>query len=430
MAMSGKHMRRPVPPSGHGRGGRRGPGDGSGPGGRRQAAGGVGPVITALIAAAALVTTCVVLISEEALEVPLPPEQPPGAAPTSDPPRHPPAHTTRMGERTRITGDISPKSVVASPDGLVIANNMMYRHSSTVYDASTLDLVATVPDTVDLSQHGVEGRAGQTRGAPVEAAWSPDGRYAYVSQYRLYGPGSGEPATDDCRHGDGIGRSAVYRMDAQTLAWDQVIEVGRVPKFISLSPDGSLALVSNWCDSSVSVLDLAAGTELRQIPVDAAPRGSVILPDNRTAYVAAMYADELYRVDLVYGTSELILETGRKPRHLVLSPDATRMYLTESGSDRLLELDTATGEVLREMPTGREPRSMAISPDGTALYIVNYYEDTVSKIDVAAFAEIQREEVGHHPIGVTYEPREGRVWVANYAGSLDVFEDTLPSSSA
>lgn len=337
-----------------------------------------------------------------------------------------PSNTTRLVHRDRITGDISPKSVVASPAGDVIANNMMYNHTSTLYDASSLELAATVPDTVDLAEFGYPDRAGETRGAPVEAVFSPDGRFAYVSQYSLKGPGAGETATDDCAAGDAIGNSAVYRLDLQTKEWDQVIEVGRVPKFISLSPDGSVALVSNWCDSSVSVVDLERGEEIRQIPVDSAPRGSVVLPDNRTAYVTAMYADELYRVDLETGESELVLETGRKPRHLVLSPDASRMYLTESGDDRLLELDTATGEVLREVATGREPRTMAISPDGLALYVVNYYANTVTKFDAETLEEIQTVEVGQNPIGITYEPTHGRVWVANYAGSIDVFDDTAP----
>ena len=319
-----------------------------------------------------------------------------------------PSNTTRLVHRDRITGDISPKSVVASPAGDVIANNMMYNHTSTLYDASSLELAATVPDTVDLAE------------------FSPDGRFAYVSQYSLKGPGAGETATDDCAAGDAIGNSAVYRLDLETKEWDQVIEVGRVPKFISLSSDGSVALVSNWCDSSVSVVDLDKGEEIRQIPVDSAPRGSVVLPDNRTAYVTAMYADELYRVDLETGESELVLETGRKPRHLVLSPDASRLYLTVSGSDRLVELDAATGEVLRTAETGREPRTMAISPDGLALYIVNYYANTVTKVDTETLEEIQTVEVGQNPIGITYEPTHGRVWVANYAGSIDVFDDTAP----
>jgi len=334
-----------------------------------------------------------------------------------------PSNTTRLTHAGRITGDITPKSVVASPTGTVIANNMMYSHTSTLYDAESLALTDTVDDTVDLSEFGFPDRAGATEGAPVEAVFSPDGKHAYVSQYRLQGPGAGEVAHDDCRNGELVGPSAVFRLDVASGQWDQVIEVGRVPKFISLSADGSTALVSNWCDETVSVLDLAAGEQTAQIPVDAAPRGSVILPDNRTAYVTAMYADELYRVDLVTGESELVLETGDKPRHLVLSPDATRLYLTVSGSDQLLELDAATGEVLRTAETGREPRTMAISPDGLALYVVNYYANTVSKFDTETLEEIQTVEVGSNPIGITYEPTQQRVWVANYGGSIDVFDD-------
>lgn len=337
-----------------------------------------------------------------------------------------PSRSTRMEQEERITGDISPKSVVANSQGQVIANNMMYKHSSTLYDAETLRLEATVPDAVELADFGIEGRPGTSEGAPVEAVWTPDGRYAYVSQYQLTGEGGGAAGSDDCSAGDAIGRSAIFRLDAATGRWDQVIEVGRVPKFISLSPDGSTALVSNWCDETVSVIDLATAQEVRTIAVDAAPRGSVILGDNRTAYVTAMYADEVYRVDLVDGTSEVVLETGDKPRHLVLSPDGERMYLTVSGADQLLELDPGSGEVLRSMATGREPRSMAISADGTALYIVNYYEDTVSKVDTETLTEIQREDTGSRPIGVTYEPTRRRVWVANYSGSIDVFDDNLP----
>ncbi|MDN5820638.1 MAG: YncE family protein, partial [Brachybacterium sp.] len=57
------------------------------------------------------------------------PEMPPGD----------PSDTTRLVHLDRITGDITPKSVVASPTGTVIANNMMYSHSSTLYDAETLE---------------------------------------------------------------------------------------------------------------------------------------------------------------------------------------------------------------------------------------------------------------------------------------------------
>jgi DNA-binding beta-propeller fold protein YncE len=79
-----------------------------------------------------------------------------------------------------IHGTMSPKVVVASGSGHLVAQNMMYRHSITVYDRS-YRLVKTISDRVDLQALGGPAADGPVRGAPVEAAFSPDARYAYVS---------------------------------------------------------------------------------------------------------------------------------------------------------------------------------------------------------------------------------------------------------
>jgi hypothetical protein len=89
----------------------------------------------------------------------------------------PPSDQGRLELRKVITGEISPKSVVASGTGLFFAQNMMYRHTVTVYNRRGR-LVNTIPDTVDLSEFGFEECEGEHRGAPVGAAFSPDGRYA------------------------------------------------------------------------------------------------------------------------------------------------------------------------------------------------------------------------------------------------------------
>ncbi|MDO5493381.1 MAG: beta-propeller fold lactonase family protein, partial [Nesterenkonia sp.] len=329
---------------------------------------------------------------------------------------------TRMSHAETVTGDISPKSVVASGDGTVIANNMMYRHTVTLYDAESRELTQTLDDTVDAGDFDVEDVSGEITGAPVEAVWTSDGQYAYVSQYQLTGVGA--PAEDDCASGEAIAESVVYRYSVEEEDWDQVIEVGRVPKYVALSPDDSTLLVSNWCDRSLSVVDTETARETEQIPLNSMPRGIVVLPDQTTAYVTAMYADEVYRVDLDSGESEVAFTTGERPRHLVLDESGEAMYLTVAGADRLLKIDPASGEVVDEVTTGQEPRSMAISADGTALYVVNYDEDTVSKFDAETMEEIQRETTGGMPVGVTYEPTTETVWVADYAGSLTVFDDT------
>ena len=61
---------------------------------------------------------------------------------------------TKLSLIKTITGSISPKSVQASNNGLVSAHNMMYRHSVTIYDAATLELKKTIPDSVQLSKFG------------------------------------------------------------------------------------------------------------------------------------------------------------------------------------------------------------------------------------------------------------------------------------
>ena len=83
-----------------------------------------------------------------------------------------------------IGGTISPKSVLASDHGLISAHNMMYNHSVTIYDANKAELIATVPDTVVLSDFGYAKYSGNYRGAPVEGAYSPDGKYRFQGGQR------------------------------------------------------------------------------------------------------------------------------------------------------------------------------------------------------------------------------------------------------
>lgn len=341
-----------------------------------------------------------------------------------------PSAESRMTRVDYITGGITPKSVVANGHGLVIANNMMYSHTSTVYDAGSRELVATLSDEVDLAELGVEGHPGLSRGAPVEAAWTADGRYAYVSQYTMYGSGFGKEGFDACTPADGVGASFLYRFDAEEMAWDQAIEVGAVPKFVDITPDQTRVLVSNWCDSTISVVDIEAAEEVKVIPVAAAPRGIEVLPDNRTAYVTAMYADLLFKVDLETGESEVMMETTDKPRHLNLSADGNWLYMAVSGADTVYKIDTETEQIVDEVVAGREPRSMSLSSDGTALYVVNYYEPSVAKIATSDMTLLQKEPTDAKPIGITYEPTTHSVWVAAYGGSITVFDDTEAADAA
>lgn len=350
-------------------------------------------------------------------------ETDPHAIHIDDFPDRMPSNETRMTFLETVTeGPSTPKSIMSNKRGLLIANNMMYTQSVTLYDSETHDLELSLSDAVNLHEYGFTEYPDQlVNGSPVEAVWTDDGQYAYVSNYAVMDFGA--YADDACTNGTAINPAFIYRFSVEEMDWDQVIQAGRVPKYVAITPDQTKLLVSNWCDHDISVIDLETGDTLHRVPININPRGIVILPDNKTAYVTAQWAHELYRVDIENGTSEKVMDIGIMPRHLVLSPEGDVMYLTVSRENWLVKIDTETAEIIDSTYTGLEPRTMDISPDGTALYIVNYDEATVSKYDADTLEELQREPVGYSPIGVTYDLLTGKVWVANYGGSFTVFDD-------
>jgi YVTN family beta-propeller protein len=318
--------------------------------------------------------------------------------------------------------DLQPKSVVASGNGLFFAQNMMYRHNVAVYDRSGAK-VGVIDDTVDLGDFGFEPVTVQ--GSPVEAAFTPDGRYAYVSNYKMYGDGYNPVADDPCDRGD-WDDSFVYKIDVESLEIVAVVPTGAVPKFLQVSPDGATLVVSNWCGFDVSFIDTSTDTELGRVDVGRHPRGVAIDSDNEVAYVTVMGE---HRIDVIGMQSRQVIRSfgtevaGTTPRHILLSPDDRFLYVSNHRMNSVRKIDLSSGAVVGEASTGTETRTMAISDDGESLYVVNYEDGTVSKVRTSDMEILQTVYSGYHPVGITYDADTRQVWVANYAGSLSVFTD-------
>ena len=334
-----------------------------------------------------------------------------------------PADST-MRRVQRITGELTPKSVVASPTGQVFAQNMMYTHTVSAFTADGA-LHKTISDSVELADFGIKGHPGTSKGAPVEMAFSPDGATAWVSNYSMYGEGFKPEGKDACTGPEATSDSYLYKIDTATLKITDVVEVGAVPKYVAATHDGSKVLVTNWCSMDMDVVDTAKGEVVRTIDLPGKhPRGIAISPDDTVAYVAIMGSDETVKVDLGSGEVSDFATTGEEPRHLLVSPDGKHLYVSNNGSGTVSEVDAVTGKTVREVRVGAEPRSMAISPDGGAIYVGNYASSTVSKIRTEDFEVVQTEQTDALPIGITYEPTKKRVWVASYGGSIVVFDDS------
>ena len=337
-----------------------------------------------------------------------------------------PTDQRTMSLVTTIGGPISPKSVVASDTGLVFAQNMMYRHSMTVYNSAGT-LVATIPDTVNLGALGVPGGA-TVQGAPVEAAFTPDARYAYVSNYSMYGPGQGPEGSDTCTPSSALAAgdtpSYVYRVDTKTLAVDQAIQVGMVPKYVAVTPDGKYVLVTDWCSWDLRIIDAASTKVVATLSMNGSyPRGIAVTPDSRIAYVAIMGGSTVEKIDLTSLTVASSFYVGSNPRHVVIDPSGAFIYVSLNSPGEVVKVDLSNDVVAARTHTGQECRSLAISADGRSLYVVNYQSDTIAKLRASDLSVLQTIPTGVHPIGITYDATTGNVWVAVYTGQILVFAD-------
>jgi len=340
-----------------------------------------------------------------------------------------PSDGKRSDERTLTLVDtiandnLQPKSIVHSGTGLFFAQNMMYRHNISVFDRQS-NLIVTIDDKVDLKDFGLEvvGRSSVVRGSPVEAAFSSDAKYAYVSNYAMYGTGWDPSAIDTCQ-GKDRDQSFVYRVDTTTFKIDQVVLVGAVPKYLAATPDNKYVVVSNFCSLDVSIIDVSSGKEFQRIDVGLHPRGIAITNDSSTAYVTVMGGGIIIAINLRDFTTRTLTSAGYTPRHLVLSPDNSVLYITNNKSGQIRAINPLTDTLIKSVATGTEPRTMVMSDDGLSLYVVNYMSDTMVKVRTSDMQVIQTVKTGHHPVGITYDAQLRRVWVANYTGSLWVFED-------
>jgi len=298
----------------------------------------------------------------------------------------------------------------------------MYRHSVTIYNAKTLKLENTIPDRISLSDFGYTKYVGEYQGAPVEGAFSPDGKYLYVTNYAMYGKGFDHEGHDDCKATNPYDTSFLYRINLMTRAVDAVYPVGKVPKVVQVTPDNKFILVTNWCSYDLTIISIDSGKTVKNLYIGPYPRGIVVTKNSEFAYVAQMGGNVIHRIQLRDFSDNKIF-VGTNPRALVLSPDESTIYATLNLSGKVVALDLSTKKVIHSVTTGKATRSLDISADGSSLFVVNFGSATMSKIRTSDFKVIQNLKVCTQPIGVTFEPTQNRTWVACYLGAIKVYDN-------
>lgn len=227
------------------------------------------------------------------------------------------------------------------------------------------------------------------------------------------------------------------------------VKTGRYPYGAAITRDGKRGLVSNESDGTVSVIDLASATKVKDIQVGprlSHPEGIAIDPKAKRAYVAVTHQDLIAVIDLEKLTVERTLSVARPegigtaPVQLSVTPDGCTLISANSGEDALafFELPRAKCDKPGAFRRGRSRRAVKaqqildhearngadLSENEAEEAAELYGEEAEEKAEAAkerhpvarrstAWQLIGRIPVAAYPVMAAATPRTGKlVWVA------------------
>lgn len=170
------------------------------------------------------------------------------------------------------------------------------------------------------------------------------------------------------------------------------VSVERGARDADVTPDGTLAYVTNSTANSVSVIDVAATAVLATVPeVGDTPFGIAINPQGTLAYVTNANSNDVAVIDVVPGSptfNEVIdrIPVGLNPLGIAITPDGSRIYVAEltSKSVTVIDADPASGSfnnVVARVSTESGNRAVEVSPDGALAFVTGTLGVAILDID-------------------------------------------------
>ncbi|MEP6756656.1 MAG: beta-propeller fold lactonase family protein [Chthonomonadales bacterium] len=182
---------------------------------------------------------------------------------------------------------------------------------------------------------------------------------------------------------------------------------------IAFNKAGTLAVVTEFDESAIGLIDTKSGRVLSDIPTGGTePTGVALTPDGSTAIVTNSFSGSVAFIDLKTQKRQIMQLRGA-PWDVVISPDGSRAYVSVSQLDKVVVIDIAKHEVIGSMPTGRRPRALAMTPDGATVVSGNMTDGTISYFDTASMTARARASVPSVNLrGIDVFPDGRQVFVA------------------
>ncbi|MGH9904414.1 MAG: cytochrome D1 domain-containing protein [Pyrinomonadaceae bacterium] len=224
--------------------------------------------------------------------------------------------------------------------------------------------------------------------------------------------------------------NTVSLIDLASKTTVATIPTGVGPHEVSVSPNGKLAVVTNYGTgqqpgSTLTVIDIPGKKQLRTIDLGEyrRPHGIMWMQNNEVA-VTVEGSKALLIVDVEAARVLGAIATDQNVSHMVVvAPKRQRAFVANIGSGTVTVIDLAEKKRLTDLQTGAGAEGIDISKDEKEVWVTNRAANTVSVIDVASLKITTSIESKDFPIRVKFAPGGKHVLVSNArSGDVAVFD--------
>jgi DNA-binding beta-propeller fold protein YncE len=179
------------------------------------------------------------------------------------------------------------------------------------------------------------------------------------------------------------------------------------PDRLAVSANGATLLVPLNLADAAAIVDTRSGA-VRTVATGGYPYGAAILPDGKTGLVSNETPGTVSVIDLKAGTKVKDITVGphlSHPEAIALDPRGARAYVPLANSDQVAVIDTAKLTVTRmlslERPEGlgTSPVDVAVTPDGGRLLVAQSGADALAVFRLPGGSGNGRPGAGAAPAG-------------------------------
>jgi YVTN family beta-propeller protein len=215
------------------------------------------------------------------------------------------------------------------------------------------------------------------------------------------------------------GRDRFLIVDLATQRIEKTVATGQSPEHFDITLNDQYAYVGNMEDSTVSVIDLKAGTEVKRLAGFFEPHGFSVLPQGSKVYVSNFGAHEVRAIDVLSHQTASRLAIGDVHRAAIRDPerylselkgianptltiDGKFVYAADGDAGVVGVIDTRTDRVVSTLKVGEAPWRAYASPDGLWMLVPNNGDETVSVIDAKTHRVVSSLKGGPEMTGINF----------------------------